>query len=223
MDFNSADLGNSRLSEFTGITDLNMPFEADEGDCVLSLAQAFGDLGMELLDEAKKKVKPLLFSRVTTPNGESILACAYRVTRKGLYRLRVFGKQAAVKVIKFGRDFVKYAKRKGAPTRGTCSFCTTTLVIVMLLATHTYVIPAGQTVLASLVTHYRSAAAMLGALRNCLPHSIVGIITAAVEAIFRDVNGIPGHRYLVDPLGETAKSVCKGLNWCAASTGPQNN
>ena len=214
MEFNSADLGNSRLNDFEGVTDLDMKFEADEGDFVLSLVQVFGDLNMVLQYEAtEEEVRPVLFSRVTSPEGESVFARAYQVARKGVYRLRVWGNQAAVTVIKFGQDILDYVKRKGDPTRGTCFFCTKTLVIVMLLATHAFVIPAGQTVLASLLVHYKNAATMLKELRALLPHYLIDFITAAVETVFSDAPRIP--RYLIDPLGETAKHVCKGLNWCS--------
>ena len=92
-------------------------------------------------------------------------------------------------------------------------------MLVMLLASHGLVIPAGHTVLASLLAHYKKAATMLMTLREYLPDSIVDFITPAVETIFKDakrIQRIP--RYLLDPLGETAKYVCKGLNWCSAQT-----
>jgi hypothetical protein len=141
MNFNSADLGNSHLSEFEDVTGLDITIEAGEGDCVLSLAQALGELNIVLMDEAERVIEPVLSSRVTPSEGGSILARAYRVARKGVYRLRVYAEGAAVTVIKFGRDILKYVSRKGVPTRGTCLFCTKTLLIVMMLAAHALVIP----------------------------------------------------------------------------------
>src|ERR1019366_3022933 len=144
-------LGSSELHEFDNADEVNEPIDGRQGNVLLVETEAQGESEVSVQDPSGNTIAPVASSQQVIGR-RNVVVRAYSLLRTGAHRLRVFGRNVKVTVIKIGADIVEFVKSD--PTQNKCKFCVKILQIALLLALYSYAIPAGGHALQAIVVTY---------------------------------------------------------------------